>query len=515
MSSQNSNFDVMSNSVGIIAMKGDISYPTEAPFNPPEQYPELPYFDTADPANTIYPMVRDLLLRLGMDREHFGSKEWNPFRDKIPRGGRVVLKPNWVLDTSQYDVHALITHMSVLRPLIDYAWKACGETGSIDILESPIQNTDWDNLMDVTQAIPTMEYLRSRGVNIRIQDIRTECFVEKEVCNIRGWRVKIFYRKRRPGTLRGYTIVDLGSASMFEEINEKTHKFRGIQAWTGKETRNAHQPGRHLYKIPKEILECDAFINVPKLKTHRKSGVTLTLKNLVGMADKKDWLPHYLEGTPEEGGDEAPSKREFHVRVIDRFAIFHFFKKFGFSLRPPGIEQQWRKRIEEDLFRLRNVRQANWYGGNTVWRMVYDLNTILMHADVSGKIHKRIQRYSFGLLDGIISGEKFGPLNSIPKPTGVIIGGEDPVRVEFIGTRAMGFHERCIRTLTNLHKAPFQFGTTNPMSTTIVSNEERWPRLLTHPKGTSFTFIPPPGWQGHIEYTKSDFNNETESSVAD
>lgn len=490
---------LMSQVVAIVAEEGEVGYPSNAPFDPPESYPELPYPVEPDRSNRVYPMVRNMLIRLGMDKEHIGSPNWNPFRGKVPEGGKVVIKPNWVLDVSRFDINALITHMAVLRPLIDYAWKACGPNGRIDILESPIQNTDWDHILELTQAQTTVDTLRARGVQITVQDIRTECFIEKDVVNFAGWRLKVFYRRPRPGTAHGYTVIDLAEQSLLEGVKEKSEKLRGIQSWTGKEARDAHQPGMHRYKIPNEILECDAFLNVPKLKTHRKAGVTLTLKNLVGMADKKDWLPHYVEGTPGEGGDEAPRKRDWHVRVLDNIAIIQFFRRFGFSLRPPGIEKHWRRKIEEDLFQLKNVRQGNWFGGDTVWRMVYDLNMILLHADAHGKLHQPIQRYYFGLLDGIVAGEKFGPLDSMPKRAGVLVGGEDPIRVEYIGTLLMGFDAERIKTLTNVGQVPLSFGSMAYRDTRVVSNNPAWDGAPEKVAVSSFHFIPPPGWQGHVE----------------
>ena len=35
-----------------------------------------------------------------------------------------------------------------------------------------------------------------------------------------------------------------------------------------------HSAGRHRYLIAREIIEADLVINLPKLKTHKKSGVT-------------------------------------------------------------------------------------------------------------------------------------------------------------------------------------------------------------------------------------------------
>jgi len=488
--------------IGIAEISGRVKYPARPPFNPPQKYPELKFCDELDLTNRVYPAVRDLFHGLELDKNNFGTKNWNPLGGIIKKGAKVVIKPNWVLDVSQYDVNALITHMSVIRAVLDYAWIACGPTGQIDILESPIQNTNWDNLMKVTGALATVSYLQKNGYNIGIQDIRTECFVEKEVVNIFGWRLKIFYRKSRPGTKKGYVHIDLGNNSAFDEVKEKADRFRSIQQWTEKDARKVHNRKNHIYSVPREILECDAFINMPKLKTHRKAGVTLALKNLVGMVNNKDWLPHYIKGTPNEGGDEAPTERQMYVRIIDALSIFHFFKRFGFSIRPPNVEKLWRRKIESDLYSLKNVRQANWHGGDTVWRMVYDLNFILFHATKDGRLSAKKQRNYFTVVDGIIGGERFGPLDSMPKESGIVIGGEDPVLIESVGALVMGFDPEKIRTLNNakrFSKSKLAFGTGSYMKFKILSNDSKWKLLESSPAKVSLGFVPAPGWQSFIE----------------
>lgn len=486
--------------IGIGQLSGKAKYPTKIPYNPPEQYPEIPFTIEPDPSNKVYALVRDTLRVMGYDSENFGTSKWNPLSVVIKEGDKVVLKPNWVLDVSDYDINALITNMSVVRAIADYAWKACGPSGRIDILESAIQNTDWNNLMKVNGADKTVEYLQKKGVNIDLQDIRTEWFVERNIINILGWRLKIFYRKRLPGTKRGNVLVDLGKESSFHEVRHKSDRFRGIQRWTGKQTKEAHNEKNHKYSVPREIIDCNVFINLPKLKTHRKAGVTLTLKNLVGMVSVKDTLPHYVEGTPKTGGDEAPHDRELYIRFFDALAFIRISSRLGFSVRPPGVEKIWRKKIETDLEQLRNVRQANWYGGDTVWRMVYDLNKILLHSDVHGKLHVKPVRKYFGVIDGIIAGEKFGPLNSIPKPCGVIIMGVDPVLLEFIGTRVMGYDEKVIKTLSMLRKmGKYSFGSAHLSKVIVRAHPSRWEKIVSNPESVAFDFIPPPGWKGHIE----------------
>ena len=70
--------------------------------------------------------------------------------------------------------------------------------------------------------------------------------------------------------------------------------------------RAAHTPTRHAYLIGRRFLECDVFINLPKLKSHQKAGITCALKNLVGINAHKDYLPHFRFGSPSAGGDEYP-----------------------------------------------------------------------------------------------------------------------------------------------------------------------------------------------------------------
>jgi uncharacterized protein (DUF362 family) len=131
--------------------------------------------------------------------------------------------------------------------------------------------------------------------------------------------------------------------------------------------------------------------------------------------------------------------------------------------------------------------------------MVYDLNLILQYVDKNGKIQKKPQRKYFSIIDGIIGGERFGPLNSTPKKVGVLIGGEDPVLVEYVGTRIMGFDENKVKTLNNINKISHKIGETDFDKVIICTNNEKWNSLKTSPSKVCFKFIPAPGWKGHIE----------------
>jgi uncharacterized protein (DUF362 family) len=61
-------------------------------------------------------------------------------------------------------------------------------------------------------------------------------------------------------------------------------------------TTSHHRGGRNEYLLSETVLRADLVVNLPKLKTHKKTGVTLALKNLVGINGDKNWLPHHRDG---------------------------------------------------------------------------------------------------------------------------------------------------------------------------------------------------------------------------
>ena len=67
-----------------------------------------------------------------------------------------------------------------------------------------------------------------------------------------------------------------------------------------------HKSGMHRYRIPNTVLDADLVVSVAKLKTHKFSGVTLCLKNAIGISQGKEYLPHRRPGTPFESGDSFP-----------------------------------------------------------------------------------------------------------------------------------------------------------------------------------------------------------------
>src|SRR3989442_326262 len=115
----------------------------------------------------------------------------------------------------------------------------------------------------------------------------------------------IIERHIKHGDPEGYRIVDLGDLSAFARSGFIFNTLRGSD-YDAEVTIRHHSNGKHEYCVAGTVLEADFVVNVPKAKTHKKAGVTLCLKNLVGINGDKNYLPHHRAGRPEDGGDEFP-----------------------------------------------------------------------------------------------------------------------------------------------------------------------------------------------------------------
>ena len=228
-------------------------------------------------------------------------------------------------------------------------------------------------------------------------------------------------------------------------MNNDWKKFR-VTNYDSDVMQKYHNVDSHSYLVANSILHADVIINLPKLKTHRKAGMTGALKNMVGIIGSKDCLPHHRIGSQEEGGDEY-LHRDIRKRMATRLheiqdrtknPVVGMLGKLGHFL----IYGTQRIAPSPDAY-----AEGSWYGNDTIPRTIVDLNKIIFFADKRGILQENPQRKALTVVDAIIAGEKEGPLEPSPKPIGTLVAGENPVGVDLTCSQIMGFDYHKVPTL--------------------------------------------------------------------
>ncbi|MEO8426283.1 MAG: DUF362 domain-containing protein [Verrucomicrobiota bacterium] len=409
-------------------------------------------------------------------------------------GNHVVLKPNWVKEHDErrpgpYQWEHVVTHPVVIEAVARWVGERLRGHGQVTICDAPQTDSSFATLSKYCGFEELLDRCRKDfpGVKFRVLDLRPE-----EWHAVDGVTIS---KARLPGDPLGSTHVHLDATSEFVGYHGQGQLYGA--SYDMAETNYRHNGHHHDYLLCRTPMDADVLINLPKLKTHKKVGITCALKNLVGINANKNWLPHHTEGTPDQGGDQFPA-------ATARSRLEHTWM---------GTAKRWLKDrpIMSRLFiplkkvgRLyfgstqKVVRSGNWHGNDTCWRMVLDLNRCLFYFDGSGERRKKPLRY-LAVVDGIIGGEGNGPMAPDPKPCGVIIAGMHPVAVDCVAATLMGFDWRKLRLLKNcfemreLNFVPFQ-----PDEIEVVSNKPAWTGKLDQIVDT-FNFRPHFGWVGAIE----------------
>ncbi|MCZ6464237.1 MAG: DUF362 domain-containing protein, partial [Proteobacteria bacterium] len=271
-------------------------------------------------------------------------------------------------------------------------------------------------------------------------------------------------------------------------------------------TSEHHRDGRHEYLLSETVLSADLVVNLPKLKTHKKTGVTLALKNLVGINGDKNWLPHHSLGSPAEGGDEYPEPR-----ALDRWRSRALDWARPWLQRGQGLPLfRLARRIESVTRGDEFVRAGNWHGNRTTWRMCLDLNRCFYYSDARGfwPDAPAPTRHALTVLDGIVAGEDAGPLAPRDRPLGVVIAGTDPLGVDLAAVRLMGFDEERIPKLREAMADEKLRVTAVRRPDDVVVNEVDVEDFRTRERrlvelDADSPFLAHPGWRGHVERTRT------------
>jgi uncharacterized protein (DUF362 family) len=494
-----------------------LSYPGLSPFDPGEPYPEYPFAtDALHPGNRVYGAVREVLRLAGLDASLFGSPVWNPLGDLVGPGGTVLIKPNWVrhYHIRDEDIFGIITHPAVLRPLIDYAFKAVGPGGRVWVMDAPLFDTDFSILRKVCQLDELEQALRARGVPVTIADMRSLVAVNEQGV--------IVHRERRETWASEGVEFDLGPESALAGLGTSLRNVFGSD-YDRRVTASYHTAPdgnrqHHRYRISRRALEADLVISVPKLKTHKKTGVTLNVKNMIGINTDKNYIPHYRVGAPLDGGDEFPDSGSPAKRLRRRFVrhsvdlmlgrsgglgtrAAQVFMKTWLPINRSRLERRAGHKLDPvDVF-YRTVqgdvaRTGDWWGNDTCWRCGLDINTILRYGTTEGLLSDRPMRRYFSLIDGIVGGEGEGPSAPTPRGAGVLVAGFDPIATDIVATQIMGFDPDRIRDLRYASGARCRPLTDNRLPIVVCSNRPEWQGHIE--AGSSLAFQPHPAWASYL-----------------
>lgn len=365
--------------------------------------------------------------------EKFQEMEWDRAGSCQPK--RIVIKPNWLQESHDNypdEWISVITHPTIIIAVINQLAALMKGEGSISVCDSPHTYADFNRIVNIGSFLAEIEIIKRTWpkLQLNIMDLRHEIWVVKDGV--------IFERRPSEPDPCGYVKFNLGIDSLF-------FGFRGEGRYYGADYDagevNMHHVGTlHEYLLAGTAVASDLIVNLPKIKTHKKTGITCCLKNLVGVTGNKNWLPHHTCGNPTNGGDEfqhASLKNylDAHLRKIMQTASLTLPQvgPWIFSkLRPVGLG------IFSSSGKV--VRNGNWYGNDTCWRMVLDLVRAVLYGRPDGSFREATQRKPFlNIVDAIVGGQGDGPTCPDPAKSQCLIAGQDLAAVDAVACKLMGY----------------------------------------------------------------------------
>jgi uncharacterized protein (DUF362 family) len=417
-------------------------------------------------------------------------------QDFIRRGDHVVLKPNWVKEHDERypgpnQWEHVVTHPDVIEAVIHWVAPRLLGSGRITVCDAPQTDSSFATLRRYCSLDEVMERCRQRwpDLTIGLLDLRPEEWHAEDGVTVS--------KTTLPGDPLGSTHARLNESSEFVGFHGLGQLYGA--SYNMAETNQHHRDTLHEYMLCRTPMDADVLINIPKLKCHKKVGMTCALKNLVGINANKNWLPHHTEGTPDQGGDQFPKatlKAKLEHSWMGKIKRLLFGRNLLSKLFVPV------KKVGRFIFgdTQKVVRSGNWYGNDTCWRMVVDLNKCLFYFDGGGHPRSKPMRY-LAVVDGIVGGEGNGPMAPDPKPCGIIVAGANPLAVDSVCCALMGFDWSQLRLLSGAFQVREKpIANFNHADIAVHSNQETLCKPLSEfTAADSFHFKPHFGWVGAIE----------------
>jgi uncharacterized protein (DUF362 family) len=356
------------------------------------------------------------------------SSEQGHFGRVIPPGSRVLIKPNLVLHQNEGSggMDCLVTHASLIRAAVEAALQT--DAAEVLVGDAPIQGCNFDAMVETT-GLRTWAQAQM-ALDPRFKGVRD--FRRTIATLVHG--VRVAAEDVQPEDR--FTLFDLGSQSLLEPISEEGNRFR-VAWYDPRLMAKTHHPGVHQYLVAKEVIEADVIINLPKLKTHRKAGVTCALKNLIGINGNKEYLPHHRVGGSQSGGDCYPGngmvKRTIEY-LSDRQNLTSSYAA-GMLWRLLFAVFARTSRAQGD----RTGTDGSWSGNDTIWRTCLDLNRILLYGRADASISEEIQRRVIHVADAVVAGQGDGPLAPQPLDLGILLGSNNAAAMDWVGAILLAY----------------------------------------------------------------------------
>ncbi|HKR13139.1 MAG TPA: DUF362 domain-containing protein [Pyrinomonadaceae bacterium] len=382
------------------------------------------------------------------------------FGDLIKPGARVLIKPNFVLHHNQSDggMDPMITHQSVVRAVVQAALQT--EAAEVVVGDAPIQTCDFAALLETTGLGAWSETVKKTDSRFKgVKDFRrtTSQYVNG---------VRVAEENKLPED--EFVLFDLGSESLLEPITDEKDDFR-VTCYDPRLMAKTHGKGRHRYLIARDVLAADVVINLPKLKTHKKAGITCALKNLIGINGNKEYLPHHRIGGADLGGDCYPGKSR--VKSMLEYAADQQ------NLTDSGTKGRVWGGVATQLNRVLHLMgdslgiEGSWSGNDTIWRTGLDLNRILIYGETDGSMTSSARRRVVHLADAVVAGQGDGPLSPQPLPLGLLFAGDNAACVDWFGAQLLGYDPRLLPIVREAFGSfRWPITTTRPEEITLVGD---------------------------------------------
>lgn len=430
------------------------------------------------------------------DEDLIGSFLPDDIFNSIKPSDTVILKPNWIKQShlrkpDEWDY--IITHPSIITVVIQKVINKLNSKGKIIIIDGPQTDSNFQKIIARYPVYYWKDLCKSKNINLEIVDLRDDEWVQRDDVTIK--RVKL------PGDPKGKTEVNLlDDLSEFKDHIKSKRGYYGAD-YNISETNKAHDGLNNLYRVSRTVIEGDVFINLPKLKTHKKSGITCCLKNLVGINTYKNFLPHHSEGSPSEAGDQFP-----HTNINSKIEgpLLAFIKqKFLHKTKLAIIFRPFKNLAKPFFGDTKDViRSGNWYGNDTIWRTIIDLNKILFYSNADGSLRedKWINAKEYiGIVDAVKVGEGNGPLEPDPIEMGYIFVGKNPVAIDAVCAKFMGFDFKKIPSILNSFHVKHYRICNFTQDEIQVNIDGKVYSIADVPSKYIRDIMPHFGWQGHIE----------------